>query len=368
MNVLYVSKALVVAAYRQKLSALARHVKVEAVTPAQWGERSPEPGENGGPPLHRQAAFLHGHNHLHLYRRAGSLLQGRSPDLVHVDEEPYSAVTAQLIHLAGRRGVPAVFFAWQNLDKRLPPPFGWLRSWVFRRAAGAIAGTARAGEVLRARGYEGPLAVIPQFGVDPDRFAPDPEARCDVRRALDIAPDAFVVGFAGRLVSEKGVGLLLAATGRLAGAHLLVLGEGPERKRLESEARRMGIADRVHLVGHRPSLEIPRWLAACDVVALPSVGRRGWTEQFGRILVEAMACRVPVVGTRTGEIPAVVADGGLVVDAGQPEALARALRELAADPAWRSELGRRGRARVLAHYTHENVAARTAVFYREVLS
>lgn len=368
MNVLYVSKALVVAAYRGKLSALGRHVKVEAVMPERWGELPPEPLENGGPPLHRQAAFLHGHNHLHLYRRAGSLLARCSPDLVHVDEEPYSAVTAQLVHLAGRRGVPAVFFAWQNLDKRLPPPFPSLRSWVFRRAAGAIAGTERAGEVLRSQGYRGPLAVIPQFGVDADRFAPDPEARCDVRSALGIAPEAFVVGFAGRLVPEKGVGLLLRAAANLAGAHLLILGEGPERRRLESETRQMGTTGRVHFVGHRPSLEIPRWLAACDVVTLPSVGRRGWTEQFGRILVEAMACRVPVVGTRTGEIPAVVGDGGLVVDAGQPEALARALRELARDPARRAELGRRGRARVLARYTHEEVAVRTAAFYREVLS
>ena len=308
-----------------------------------------------------------GHNHLHLYRRPGAVLDGFRPDLVHVDEEPYSAVTFQLLRLCRRRGVPAVFFAWQNLDKRLPPPFGLLRAHVFRRAAGAIAGTEAAAAVLRRAGYCGPLAVIPQFGVDPDRFRPDPAARAEVRARLGLGPADFLVGFGGRLVPEKGVHVLLDAAARLPAARLLFLGDGPERPRLEARARRAGLRDRVRFAGRVPSLAVPRWLAACDVVVLPSLRRAGWAEQFGRILVEAMACGVPVVGSASGEIPKVIGDAGRVVPEGDDAALARALAALAGRPGERARLGARGRARVLERFTHERIAAETAAFYRAVL-
>src|SRR5690606_9394088 len=170
MRVLYVSKALVVAAYRDKLRALAAHVDVTALVPKRWGAQAPEqdagagrgaahggggiaaahasPGRANGaaafaeragaasaPPVITRPALLHGHNHFHLYRGAGAVLDAVRPDLVHIDEEPYSIVTLQLAELCRARGIPSLFFAWQNLAKRLPPPFGALRARVFRLVA-----------------------------------------------------------------------------------------------------------------------------------------------------------------------------------------------------------------------------------------
>lgn len=370
MRVLYVSKALVVAEYRAKLAALSPHVEIRGVMPERWGRKPIEPGETDDPAPDRWPVLLHGHNHLHLYRRAGALLGPgtRTPHLVHIDEEPYSAVTYQLARLARRRGVPALFFAWQNLHKRLPPPFAGMRARVFRLATGGIAGTEAAAGVLRKAGYAGPLAVIPQFGVDPERFAPDPTAGCRVRRTLGVADGRLLVGYGGRLVPEKGLGVLLAAVAAVPEVDLLVLGDGPERHALEVAAGRAGIRARVHFAGHRPSREVPRWLAGLDALVLPSVGAPGWAEQFGRILVEAMACGVPVVGARSGEIPGVVGDAGLLVPAGDPDALARALATLAGPAERRAALGRLGRARVLARYTHERIAADTAAFYRSLVA
>lgn len=367
MKVLYVSKALVVEAYRSKLAELARHVEVRGVMPERWGRSVPEGGDNGGPPLLRWPTLLHGHNHLHLYRRADELFAPPKPDLLHVDEEPYSAVTAQLVRRATRSKVPVVFFAWQNLDKRLPPPFGALQGYVFRRARGAIAGTPSARRVLRGRGYRGPTTVIPQFGVDPERFAPDAPAGLEIRSSLGISADAFVVGFGGRLVPEKGVEVLLDAVTRLSGVHLILVGDGPEQTKLDDRARRAGVRNRTHLVGRRPSVEMPGWLAALDLLVLPSVGRRGWSEQFGRILVEGMACGVPVVASRHGEIPAVVGDAAALVEPGDAGALARRIEGLARVPERRAEMSRRGRARVLARFTHERIARETASFYHEVV-
>jgi glycosyltransferase involved in cell wall biosynthesis len=422
MKVLYVSKALVVAAYRDKLRALAAHADVTALVPARWGGQAPEPehaagahgaaprspdpsadaGFGGGagaaarraldpnadvsvaagagapgqgsrapaasPRLLTRPVLLGGHNHLHLYRGAGAVLDAVRPDLVHIDEEPYSIVTLQFAELCRLRGIPSLFFAWQNLAKRLPPPFGALRARVFRLVAGGIAGTAAAARVLRDAGYAGPLAVIPQFGVDPTRFVPDAAARAEVRGRLGIGEEEFVVGFGGRLVPEKGVHLLIEALANVPGARLVVMGDGPERARLEALAAHAGVAGRVHFAGHVASTAMPAWLAALDTLALPSLRTKGWAEQFGRILVEAMACQVPVVGTATGEVPEVVGEGGVVVPEGDTVALAAALRELAAMARdARRELGRRARAWVCGRFTQEHVARETAAFYGALL-
>ncbi len=167
------------------------------------------------------------------------------------------------------------------------------------------------------------------MGVDPERFRPDAGARRGIRDGLGVGPDDVVVGFGGRLVPEKGVRLLVDAVAGLEQAvHLVFLGEGPEEAGLRGRAAEAGVKDRVHFPGWVPSTEMPAWLAALDILALPSLTTRGWAEQFGRIAVEAMACGVPVVGSDSGEIPRVLGDAGVVVPEGEVQALAGALEGL----------------------------------------
>lgn len=368
MRVLYVSKASRVAAYREKLAVLHERVATTLVTPRRWGGTPWEPAPfDGGLDVRRLPAAFHGHNHLHLYRGLGPILDRGAYDLVHVDEEPYSLATGQVGRLARRRGVPWVFFAWQNLSKRLPPPFGLLRRRVFRDAAGAIAGTGAAARVLRSAGFEGPVLVSPQMGVAPERFRPDPEAREARRAALGIGPSTFLAGYVGRLVTEKGVGLAVQTLRALPRVHLALVGGGPEAERLTALAARLGVSGRLHAVGPVSSLEVPGWLAALDVLVLPSRTTAGWAEQFGRVLVEAMACEVPVVASDSGAIPEVVGRVGRIVPEGSVEALAEALRELAEDEGGRRLLGREGRVRVLAFYTHQRVVDAQVAFYRRLL-
>ncbi|HET7322141.1 MAG TPA: glycosyltransferase family 4 protein [Longimicrobiaceae bacterium] len=368
MKVLYLSKALVVAAYRDKLNALAREADVVAVAPRRWGAHAAEPATPGAATLRLRRAWLHGRNHLHGYPGLGGLLDRERPDLVHVDEEPYSLVTFQAVRLCRARGIPALFFAWQNLDKSPPPPFGALRRSVFSSVAGGIAGTESAARVLREAGFTGPLAVVPQFGVDERTFHCDPRARCRGRRELGLEDSDFLVGFGGRLVPEKGVHLLVRAVATLPGVHLSLAGEGPERERLARLAREMGAADRIHFRGHLPSAVMPAWLAALDVLALASLATPRWSEQFGRILVEAMACSVPVVASRSGEMEQVVGDAGVLVPEGDEPALRAALERLAADPGARRRLADAGRERVLAHFTQTRIATETLCFYRQILA
>ena len=367
MRVLYVSKALTVGAYRDKLRALAAHVDIRAVVPARWGRQPVEPVDPDDPPVAFHDVLLDGYNHFHLYRSVQRILRAAGPDLVHIDEEPYSAVTAQLVFHCRRLAIPCCFFAAQNLDRSIPPPFGWLRSWVFRNVNGALAGTGAAARVLRQRGFTGRLAVIAQMGVDPERFRPCPRARQRVRDSVGLGA-GFLVGYGGRLVPEKGLPLLMRAmAAQREDAHLLLIGDGPERAVLEGAARDAGLARRVHFAGTIRSTAMAEWLAALDVLVLPSIRRPGRMEQFGRILVEAMACGVPVIGSTCGEIPRVIGRAGIVVPEGDANALADAIRRLHDDGAACDRLGREGRQRVAEHFTNAAIAAATAGFYRDIL-
>ncbi len=356
-----VSKALTVSAYHGKLRALGRErdIKLLAVVPNAWVESGrrhvQEPVEAQGYGVETLGLRLNGRFHLYTFRGLGSIARRFRPDIVHVDEEPYNVAAAQACRIAGAVDARCVFFAWQNLVRRLPPPFGWIERYVYARSAG-IAGTPSAAHVLRTKGFKGLLRVIPQFGVDPDVFAP---------RNGEPSTAGFRVGYAGRLVSAKGVDVLIRATARLGpGVRLELAGSGPAELSLRSLAA--GHAD-VNFAGALPSGAMPEFYRGLDVFVLPTTGRRGWTEQFGRSAVEAMACGVPVVVSDAGELPQVVGDAGRVVPSGDVEALTAALEALRSDPDVRRRLAATGRAHVAATYTDAHVAAATADFYREIM-
>ena len=364
MRILYLSKALVVGAYQSKMAALAALPDIElvAAVPPSWkderGEQRLERSATPGYELRVLPIRFNGSFHTHYYPTLGRLLDAYRPDLLHVDEEAYNLATFHAGRAAARRGIPFLFFTWQNLLRHYPPPFRWMERWCFRHAAHAIAGNHEAVGVLRAKGYGGPLSVIPQFGVELSHF---PFAARDGG-----AP--FRIGYAGRLVSEKGLTVLLDALAALDGEwQAEIVGSGPLRDELEARAARLGIGERVRLLPPRPSTEMSAFYRSLDVLVLPSRTRPNWKEQFGRVLTEAMASGAVVVGSDSGEIPNVIGDAGLVVAEGDAAALCEALQGLRRDPARRAALARAGRARVEQQFTQAAIADSTAALYRQLL-
>ncbi len=336
-------------------------LELTCVVPPSWAGQPLERAHLRGYRLVVRPIRLDGNFHLFHFVGLAPLLRRLRPDVVHVDEEPYNLATWLATRQALAAGARTLFFTWQNLLRRYPPPFGWFERDVFSRSRFAIAGSTEAAAVLHRKGYRGRSTVVPQVGVDPEIFRPRPGGRAN--------RDPFTVGYAGRLVEEKGLFVLIDALGDLAGEwRLRLFGAGPLREPLLDRARRRGIDERVSVEGAIRSVEMPIRLPELDVLVLPSLTRPNWKEQFGRVLTEAMACEVPVVGSTSGEIPRVVGDGGLVVPEGDPSALRDALQELAADPDLRLRLGRRGRRRVLERFTHQRVAADTLAVYRRMLT
>lgn len=367
MRVLMVSKACLVGAYQTKLEELARFPDIEltVVVPPSWRERGRvqplERAYTDGYDLIVEPIVFNGSFHLHFYPWLARRIRAAAPDIVHIDEEPYNWATFHALRLAKRAGARVVWFTWQNLNRTYPFPFRAIEAYNLRHTDYAIAGTSDAANVWREKGYDGPLVVIPQFGVAPDIFAPS---------SLPRDPAApFVIGYVGRLVREKGVDVLLRAVARLqAPCRVMVAGAGPEQQPLEALAHRLGLAERVSFVGQIPSTRMPAFYQQLDALVAPSRSAPNWTEQFGRILIEAMACGVAVLGADSGAIPSVVGDAGLTFPEDDIATLCVHLDRLIADRAAAAELGRRGRERVLSHYTQAQVAAQTVAVYRRLLA
>ncbi len=358
------SKACIVGIYQRKLEHIAAAgVDLLTVVPPSWkderGETRLERAYTDGYTLHVTPLWLNGNFHFHVYPALRGVIRRFQPDLVHIDEEPYNLATWHALALAQSVGARSLFFSWQNITRRYPPPFAWGEAWTLRTVDYALMGTESAADVWRTKGYRGDYTVVPQFGTDPDLFRPA-EARPE---------RPFTVGYIGRLVPEKGITDLLRALAALGGNwRLRLVGSGPQRAELERLAGELGVRDCVTFVGSVPSTQMPDQYHHLDALALPSRTRPNWKEQFGRVLVEAMASGVPVVGSNSGAIPGVIGDGGLVFPEGDIPALTDALRRLQTDADLRQALGSAGRARVLAHFTHKQVASQTVATYRTMLN
>jgi len=186
--------------------------------------------------------------------------------------------------------------------------------------------------------------------------------------------DRFVVLFVGRLVERKGVRYLIDAVQRLAPerhARLVIIGDGPERERLEEQVRRDGLGDRVQVRGRVSDRALRQAYAEASVFALPAiVDTRGDTEGLGVVLLEAMSYRVPVVASDLGGITDIVTDGetGLLVPPGDAASLAAAFERLAVDAPLVQRLGDAGRRLVQERFSWPAILAQWQTCYAAALS
>jgi glycosyltransferase involved in cell wall biosynthesis len=204
----------------------------------------------------------------------------------------------------------------------------------------------------------GVVRVVP-FGVDLDRFSPAPASA--LQPGTDHRP---VVLFVGRLRSYKGLDVLIRAV-RGVDATLVVAGDGPERQRVASLGAEL-LGRRIRLLGAVPDGHLPGLYRSAHVVCLPSTSG---AEAFGIVLLEAMACGVPVISTEVGTGTSVVnRDGqtGLVVPPDDPGALAAALRRVLEGPSQAAAMGRAGREHVVRNHDLRTMVAAVLAIYREI--
>jgi glycosyltransferase involved in cell wall biosynthesis len=232
---------------------------------------------------------------------------------------------------------------------------GWIERTTLLRADAVVVLTARTASALRADGVPAErIATIPS-GFEPSVFA---AADVDTGQRPRLR-----IGYVGRLAPQKRVDLLVAAFGRMTRpADLVLVGDGPERTRVQRLVRHSPAADRISTTGFVEHSAVPAVLASLDLLVLPSA-----YEEMGSVLVEAMAAGLPVVASDVGGIPEVVRHGvtGLLVPPGDVAALAAALDRLVADPVLRSHLAAGARSRA-EEYSWPRLGARVEDLYRQL--
>ncbi len=295
-------------------------------------------------------------------RRLARRLRAAPCDVLHAQ----TARAHSIGLLAKALGAPGLLVVSRRLD--FPVGRGPLSRWKYRSrrvtAYVAVAGVVR--DVLIAGGVEPSRVTVVNSSIDLGRFEGVEDQRDRVRAELGLPGDVLIVGNVAALAWHKGQKDLLAAFPHVLEsrpeARLVLVGEGDQRESLQAQVRRLGLAERVVLTGARA--DVPRLLSAFDLFCMPS-----YFEGLCNSVLEAFAVRVPVVATRAGGLPEIVADGGtgLLVPPHDPPALASALLRLAADAPLRARLVESAHRLVRERFGADTMVERTIDLYRHLL-
>lgn len=337
------------------------------VTPAQWRNEYgmvlvPTRWHDFQGKLIELPVWFSGNIPLHIYRsNLAALIKEIQPDCIYVHHEPYAAATAQ-VYLANLLSLRCSigFYSAQNILKSYPPPFRQTEQMVFRHSSFAFPVSHSVDQVLQAKGCQEKTTVL-SLGIDPQIYFPQSQSP-QLANSLRKTEEEVLVGYLGRISEEKGLKTLLHALAEIPQLpwRLIMVGAGDYQAELEGIAQQLNLTERITYIGFVPHPEAPVYLSAFDLLVLPSETRANWKEQFGRVIIEAIACGTPVVGSDSGEIPHLIkaTGGGSIFPEAQPKALADQLRQLILDAHLRQQLADQGRQVVMQNYTNAAIAKR----------
>jgi glycosyltransferase involved in cell wall biosynthesis len=339
-----------------------KDVDVHLMAPRRWKEfgrviHADAPGDRGVRLYLEPVYFAHLPRinwYAHVYPGLRRVLRKVKPDVIHLWEEPWSAVAFEASLLAGNAAL--VLEVDQNILKRLPQPFEAMRRHVLKRTTAVLSRSQEATVVVRACGFDGPVFPI-GYGVDRSVFRP--------AKSVGMGPQ-LRIGYVGRLVEEKGLEDVLNAMALArAPVELSLMGDGPIREHLLQRAMQLGLTNRVTVRDRGGAGEVADHFRSVNLSVLMSRTTVSWREQFGRTIIESQACGVPVIGSGSGAIPDVMGRGGWIVPEREPRALAALLDHLFQHPDEIAARGRAGLENISTRFTYEITAAQLREAWRE---
>ena len=282
-----------------------------------------------------------------IFFKSLSLAKKEKIDVLHCQGFLSSFLGFLLSKLTGAPYITTV----QRLESRR----NCLKNFIYRKANFCIGASRAIEENFKKIGAKN-IEVVPN-GIDLKRF-----------ENLERRPhDGFTVMTVARLEKVKGIEYLIKAFSRcdLPGrSHLLIIGDGSERKKLESLVEKLNLKEKVKFLGQIPNEKIPEYLAGADCFCLPSL-----KEGFGIVVLEAQAASVPVIGTKVGGILDLVEDGktGILVESGDSEAIAEAISKIYSNPDFSQNLVQNAKMN-LEKYNWQNIALKVFQIYENCLS
>jgi len=375
MRVLIIDKTAGLEASHERHQALAGQPDMElhVLGPRHWIENGRPVAWHAAPdtlytPHYGRAFFKDYYARMGYYQGLSRTLIRSKPEIIQLLEEPWAVAALQTMLAAACFAPRAkiLFYTWENIYRPWTYPsrasrlYAGIDKIAHSVSTAAVCATQGARAVLERKGYAKPIAVIP-YGI-PAFFLNDPPA------ASLPAPDRpFTIGYVGRLMHMKGIDLLLEALARLPDVHLLLVGTGEDESTYRRMSERLGVRDRVEWLPAVNERRVPLALRRMDAFVLASRQISLWQEQLGRAALEAMATGIPVIGARSGAIPEVLGDAGLLFEENSYTSLVERVTWLKNHPRERTRLGALGRQRVLEQFTWERFAERLTGFYRTLL-
>lgn len=348
-RMLVVSHSAIIPGYRVLMNCIASlsEIEIHLVTPEFWVEANREqnfinhPEIDSNLNIHVSKTITWGFkkrshkNVTHIYSDTIKIVKQVMPDILYIVEEPYSFVTASWIfasRIAGFNPV-VIFFSGQSIFKKFPPPFSFLESYVFKNSDMAFPVNSDVADVLSQKGYK--RSRILPLGFDETLFCCEENDKT-LQKDKDFSEnDYFQLGFVGALTEQKGIHILLDAVKKIINnknarqVRLHVVGIGPLSNLVENFVDSHG--ENIVYHGFLPHSEVAKVIKMTDIVIMPSIDQANVKEQLGRVIVEAMACGVPVIGSTSGEIARVIGDSKMIFEADNVESLEQKILELMND-------------------------------------
>lgn len=355
MRVLLISQDLVDPLNREKWNMLATKEGIEmyGVAPSKWIENyrtlefRPSP-QDVFPVKSLNVIWPGKENRAFFLRGLLKVIRESHADIILCFEEPGSLFALQAVFLRAAVSSKSklAFYTWDNRGGQKSgyrPSFFYdmLKKLVLKHVDILMTANEEADQYYRTH-YGFPVRKL-YYGI-PLRTSPsDSRAASEARTG---GHGSLVVGYVGRLLEMKGIETLIRAVPLVdESVRVLILGNGPDRERLKSIVEDLSLLDRVSFISAVSSEEVRNVMSRLDVLVLPSRTTDKWKEQYGKVLIEAMAGGVPVIGSSSGAIPEVIGDAGLVFNEGDSRELARLIESVRTDLSLRTKLTQAGKAR-----------------------
>ncbi len=350
---------------QRRIEELAKHkdLEISLLAPHWWREESRkvylEKDYNKDYTIYKGRILFTSHTALSFYIfGVYKLLWQIKPDIIDIYEEPWSLTTLQILLFRKLflRKSKVMFYSAQNINKKYPFPFNFIEKFTFNNADYCYPCSKGVVDVLRAKGYQGKIEVVPLALDISDEIKKDKN-------------EVFVIGYVGRLVEEKGILDLVNACNQLSKVYkLLVVGDGPLKSKILKIIKFRNIADRVEFAGAVKREDMSEYYAKMDVLVAPSRTTARWKEQFGRMIAEAFMYGVPVIGSDSGSVPETMAGCGIVFRESDVRKLKDAILSVMNNQKAREEMIKRGREYALNNYKNEIVAEKHYSIYKELLN
>lgn len=391
MNVLVVSHTYISAINRNKWRELGKRypdVNLTVVIPKEWpttifhhkiSQDTLDKENNGNVAFIALNSFFHGNEVRYFYNplQLIKVLRTAKPDIIHVEQGAKALSYFQCILIAKllRLSPKFIFFTWINwaVPKTRSHKFFWnhIEHFNLKHSHGAITGNNEAQQLLMAENFTKPITILPQLGIDQSIFYPQKQEYRNENWGPIKAHEQKIILFVGRLVPEKGIFHLLNAFVQLKPYHqdwrLIFVGDGSAKGTLLNVIKNLNTSD----IECKPACshhDVAEIMRKASIFVLPSYDTQVWKEQFGHVLIEAMACGIPILTTNAGAIPEVVGSTAIICKQNNIKDLKEQLHLLITQEETRAQLANRGLEYVKDNFTHAAITDATYRFWHNMIT